>query len=105
MPMLVPALVLFSAAPVSLWPPEVVAALGKTGTNRAEIVAALEKVPAPQRPGMAFLVANMPERDLRSLKASFLLEDVALGYAAQAEAAWKIPDDLFLNDVLPYANL
>ena len=63
--------------------------------------------PEDQRKGMAFLVANMPDRDLKSLRADFLLENTALAYKARAEAAWgrQIPDELFLNNVLAYANL
>ena len=56
---------------------------------------------------MAFLVANMPDRDLQSLHADFLLENVDLAYKARNETAWgkQIPEDLFLNNVLAYANV
>src|SRR5579859_1421939 len=56
---------------------------------------------------MAFLIANMPERDLRSLKADFLLENVALAYKARQEVPWGnlIPEDVFLDNVLAYANV
>src|SRR4051812_46865519 len=76
------------------WPAEVEPALARAKTNRAEIEKALNGAPAGQRRGMAFLVANMPERDLRTLKADFLLENVALAYKARQEVPWggKVPE-------------
>src|SRR4051794_15990373 len=70
------------------WPKDVEAALGRAGDNRAEIEKALNRTPAGQRRGMAFLVANMPERDLRTLRGDFLLENVALAYKARQEVPW-----------------
>ena len=77
------------------------------GRNRPEVEKALKSSPADERKGMAFLVANMPDNDLRSLKADFLLENVALAYKARKETPWgpKIPEDVFLDNVLAYANL
>jgi hypothetical protein len=56
---------------------------------------------------MAFLVENMPDSDLLNLKASFLLTNHELAYKAKQQVPWgkEIPDDLFFNNVLPYANL
>jgi hypothetical protein len=56
---------------------------------------------------MAFLVAHMPDADRTTLKADFLLSNVDLAYKARAAVPWgkDIPDDLFLNDVLPYASV
>jgi transglutaminase-like putative cysteine protease/predicted esterase len=91
----------------SWWPAEVDQALGRAGDNRPELVKALTDAPAEQRNGMAFLIAHMPDRDLKSLRADFLLENVRLAYKVRGEVPWgkKIPEDLFLNDVLPYANV
>jgi predicted esterase len=94
-----------AAPPAPWWPPRVEASLARAGANWGELTAALARVPLAQREGMAFLIAHMPARDLTSLKAGFLLENVALAYRAREEAAWKVPDELFLNDVLPYAVL
>jgi predicted peptidase/transglutaminase-like putative cysteine protease len=87
--------------------PAVKDALARAGANRAELVKALQNTPAEQAGGMAFLIANMPERDLKSLKADFLLENVRLAYEARRQLPWgaKIPEEIFLNDVLPYANV
>ena len=46
-------------------------------------------------------------RDLKSLKADFLLTNTELAYKARKEVPWgkDIPEEIFLNDVLPYANV
>jgi hypothetical protein len=61
----------------------------KAGANRAELESALNRAPAVEREGMEFLIENMPERDLQSLKADFLLENNRLAYRAWQEATWK----------------
>lgn len=81
------------------------AALSQAGTNRIELEQALQQVPEAQRPGLEFLIANMPAPDLQNLGTAYLLENTRLAYAAFAEAPWRdrVSQDLFLNDVLPYA--
>ena len=88
-------------------PKAVEQALSKAGANRAELLIALKSVPAAQREGMQFLIANMPLADLQTLSSKFLLENVAVAYEAYEKAPWKgsIAKDLFLNDILPYACL
>jgi poly(3-hydroxybutyrate) depolymerase/transglutaminase-like putative cysteine protease len=99
----------FAAAdpPAAWWPAEVEKALARAGGNRPELEKALHGVARDERPGMAFLVAHMPERDLTSLKADFLVANTRLAYRARRELPWgkDVPDDVFLNDVLPYANV
>jgi pimeloyl-ACP methyl ester carboxylesterase len=82
-------------------------ALARAEANRPQLEAALKNVPTARREGMEFLIANMPDSDLRSLSSKFLLDHVALVYAAFEAAPWKnrVPRGLFLNDVLPYASL
>ena len=83
-------------------------ALAKSGANRGELLKAIENAPsADQREGIVFLISYMPERDLRDLSAKFLLENVKWAYKARAEFPWTkdVPKEIFLNDVLPYANL
>ena len=89
------------------WPAGVEKALAEAGTNRSELLRALESTPAPQRPGMQFLVEHMPPLDLRRLSANFLLENVSLAYEAFEKSPWadKVPREIFFNDVLPYASL
>ncbi|MGD9634426.1 MAG: transglutaminase domain-containing protein [Pirellulales bacterium] len=87
--------------------PAIEKALAAAGKNGSELRRALVEVPAGERPGMEFLVANMPERDLKSLSADFLLENVHLAYVAWQEAPWhdEVSEQLFLNSILPYANV
>ena len=82
-------------------------ALRRAGKNRPELEKALADTPADRRAGMAFLLANMPDADLAALKADFLLENLRLAYDARAQVPWgrDIPDDVFFNNVLPYANV
>lgn len=86
---------------------DVAIALQKADNNRCEILTALRAVKPEHREAMAFLVANMPERDLTTLRREFLVENVELAYKAREEVPWgkEIPDEVFLNDVLPYANV
>ena len=53
-------------------------ALVKAGDNATELTAALKNAPDNQKEGMAFLIAYMPERDLKELTADFLLENIRL---------------------------
>lgn len=82
-------------------------ALARAKDNRKELEKALATVPEEQRKGMAFLVENMPDSDLKSLSSEYLLKNVGLAYQARKEVPWgkDIPEEIFLNDVLPYANL
>lgn len=82
-------------------------AMVKAGENATELNKALTDAPAGQKEGMAFLIAYMPERDLKELKADFLLENTAYAYKAREEFPWakNIPDSIFLNEVLPYVSL
>jgi hypothetical protein len=81
--------------------------LSKSGANRIELLKALRQVPIGQREGIQFLVENMPLEDLQSIKAVFLLENLAMTYTVMQEVPWakSIPLDIFLNDVLPYASV
>src|SRR5262249_13534000 len=89
------------------WADPVQRALSASGTNQAAIFKALITVAASHRESMAFLVENMPSRDLRSLSASYLLENVALAEEVFARTPWRdhVPRELFLNDILPYASV
>lgn len=52
-----------------------------------------------------FLVEHMPPKDKETLSAEFLGEHLDLAFQARAEFPWtkQVPEELFLNDVLPYA--
>ncbi len=101
------AVVASAQPPAAWWAADVETALARAGANRPELEKALHGVPADERPGMAFLVAHMPERDLKALTADFLVANTRLAYRARRELPWgkDVPEDVFLNDVLPYANV
>ncbi|MDF1713408.1 MAG: transglutaminase-like domain-containing protein [Akkermansiaceae bacterium] len=54
-----------------------------------------------------FLVAGMPKGDRESLGQEFLMTNLDLALKAKKEFPWakEIPEEVFLNDVLPYASL
>jgi predicted esterase len=89
------------------WPSSVESALARAGENRQELSRALVQVPADQREGLQFLIENMPEPDLKTLSSSFLLDHLAAAYKARSENSWaqSVPNEIFLNDVLPYASI
>ena len=82
-------------------------AFSKTGKNKIEIEKALNNTPKEQKEGMAFLIAYMPEIDLQSLSANFLLTNCKYAYKVREEYDWckNLPDSIFLNEVLPYRNI
>lgn len=77
------------------------------GDNASELQKALTEAPDEQTEGMAFLISYMPPRDLVSLTADFLLENTAYAYKAREKYSWcaALPDSVFFNEVLPYANI
>lgn len=81
--------------------------LDLAGDNRSQIEQALRDCPADQQVAMRFLIQHMPPQDLQTLSAAFLLEHVAIAFEARSAAKWgaSIPDDIFLNELLPYANV
>ena len=82
-------------------------ALGRAGDNAPELRAAFGRVSEEEVSGLAFLVAHMPERDLVSLGAAYLAENIKWAYKARAQFPWAqaIGEELFFNDVLPYASI
>jgi len=52
-----------------------------------------------------FLVQHMPATDRETLSSDFLIENLDLAFRARAEFPWAadVPEDIFQNDVLPYA--
>jgi pimeloyl-ACP methyl ester carboxylesterase len=52
-----------------------------------------------------FLIQHMPAADKEKLDAAFLGTNLDLAFQARAEFPWakQVPEEIFLNDVLPYA--
>lgn len=86
---------------------EVKSMLEQAGDNREELEKALSKSPKSQSKAMRFLIAYMPESDAKTVKADFLLNNVKWAYKARETFRWAraVPEEVFLNDVLPYASL
>src|SRR5580704_3958675 len=78
------------------WPAAVEEALVRADKNRPELEKALFGAQADHRKAMIFLIANMPDKDLLSLKADFLLDNVELTYKARKLVPWGagIPEDI-----------
>jgi hypothetical protein len=81
--------------------------LSRAADNRQNLLSAIDRTPSDQRPALAFLLANMPDIDLQHLSSDLLVENVALATQAKREAPWsaQIPDEVFLDAVLPYASI
>ena len=88
-------------------PPATAAALSASGANRAEIERAIAAVSAEQRSSMEWLVAHMPEGDLATLDAAFLLSHVDGAYKAWKSAPWsaRVDEETFRDAILPYASV
>jgi hypothetical protein len=54
-----------------------------------------------------YLVEGMPEKDLKGLSKAFLVENLDLAMKAREDYPWAkdVSEELFMNDVLPYASL
>ena len=77
------------------------------GENKAEIKRALADVPSDQFAGMEWLITHMPEEDLKTLSAEFLLTNCDLAYEAWQSAPWatQISEEIFFDTILPYASV
>ena len=82
-------------------------ALDRAGANRAELDMALALVPADERRGLQWLISRMPDRDLQSLDAEYLLENTHHAYLAWRESPWhdSVSEEVFLDSILPYASV
>jgi hypothetical protein len=85
----------------------VLTAVDQAGANRANLLAGYKRLPKQERPALSFLLANMPLHDRQTLSGTFLANDVALAYKAVRDRPWHshIPQQVFMQYVLPYANL
>jgi len=81
--------------------------LSQAGKNRSQIERALASGSAQQRRAMHWLVQQMPLEDLKSLDCEYLTENARLALESRDQSPWgkTIPDDIFLDAVLPYASI
>lgn len=95
------------AGVLALCVPDLETALERAGENRGELEAAIESSPPSERAGVEWLIEHMPEQDLQSLSADFILENTHEAYEAWRGSPWRdaISEDLFFDTILPYASL
>lgn len=79
----------------------------KASENAGELEMVLQSVKKDRKEAAAFLLAYMPEKDLKSLSSDFILDQLTGAFKAREEFVWckNLPDSIFLNEVLPYCNL
>ncbi|MDG2012361.1 MAG: transglutaminase domain-containing protein [Pirellulaceae bacterium] len=89
------------------WSPPIENRLTEAGENQQELRQALKEVKYEHRRALEFLIEHMPTADLKSLSADYLLENIELAYQGINEVPWgkQIPEHIFFNDILPYANV
>jgi len=87
-----------------------IVSLGLTGFALAApvddfIAAAKQKHGGAGEKAARFLADHMPAKDKETLSAEFLGENLDLAFKARGEFSWakQVPEEIFLNDVLPYA--
>lgn len=82
-------------------------AMVKAGENVNELELVLQSAEKRQKEAVAFLIAYMPEKDLKSLSSDFILDQIKGAFQAREEFVWckNLPDSIFLNEVLPYYSL
>jgi transglutaminase-like putative cysteine protease len=95
------------AEPAAWWDAQVDASLNRAPERKAEWVPLLEKCPGEHRSGLAYLIRYLPLKDLKALPPQALADNLALAYQARSEVSWGrgLPDDLFLDAVLPHASV
>lgn len=79
-------------------------ALEKSGDRKDSLQYFLNTVPKKHYEGASFLIAYMPERDLKTLSIPYISDQIEGAYKAREEFSWcaKLPDSIFFNEVLPY---
>jgi hypothetical protein len=86
---------------------QLVQRLSAAEENQQQWLEAIARAKPEQREAVAFLLVNMPDKDLATLKGDFVLKNVELAYEARAAHPWAgaVPQEVFFHDVLPYANV
>jgi len=82
-------------------------ALQNAGDNANELNSAMRTLKDEKLSALCFLIVNMPVRDLRTLTGDYLIDNINFAFEARDKLSWGklLPKDIFLNYVLPYANI
>ncbi|MFT4647608.1 MAG: poly(3-hydroxybutyrate) depolymerase [Glaciecola sp.] len=69
--------------------------------------AELKSIDAEFRPGLEFLLEFMPPADRENLSTDLVVENVEYAYKAWKDAPWhaSVSEEIFFNEILPYANI
>lgn len=80
--------------------------LKNAGENKSELVKFLTRIDPAYKKGASFLLAHMPYVDGVEITSELLLDNVNYAYKAKEEFPWAedLPDNIFLNYLLPYRN-
>lgn len=78
-----------------------------TRERQKQLEDAISLVKPEYQEGMAFLIAYMRTADLDTLPVKLLVQNVNLAYKARETFPWTkaLSNDVFLNEVLPYASM
>ena len=89
------------------WDAQVETSLDRAPARKAEWRRLLETCPRDHRPGLAYLMRDLPLGDLEKLPPAALAGNVALAYQARAEVPWGagLPEAVFLDSVLPHVSV
>ncbi len=89
------------------WDARVVQSVDRCPERKAEWIRLLNSCSVSQRLGLAYLIADLPLRDLEKLPTEVLSKNVTLAYQARGEVPWgqSLPDTIFLDAVLPHVSL
>ena len=81
--------------------------LNLAGDNQYQLIKALNQISADKRKGLSWLIKRMPLDDLKTLSSEYLLINTSIAYEAWINSPWfrDIPENIFLDNILPYANL
>ena len=96
-----------SPGPAPWWGPEVEASIARAPGRREAWEAMLRGTKPEHREGVAYLMTDLPLRDLETLAPEALAANVDLAYRVRDEVAWgrALPEPIFLDAVLPHASL
>ena len=89
------------------WEKRLAVAAGNAGEISTFVKTAREKHGEFGEKAAVFLVEGMSAADLKALKSEFLLDNLGLALKAREAFPWVkgLPEEVFFNDVVPYASL
>lgn len=83
------------------------AAMDRAGDRAGAWRSMIEDAPADQERGARYLVAHMPQHDLATLDPEVLAQEIERAHRAWRDAPWaeQVPEEVFLDAILPYAHV